>query len=82
MKFKCDICGEKLTDDHIPTCPECGTAECPHCGKKDHIMPVCEHEGCEDTATCGRPSKDGQNYYRLCGKHYSEYEKERGSEIC
>lgn len=41
-----------------------------------HPVPECECEfdGCHEHATCGTPTKDG--YKRVCGKHFSELQKE------
>ena len=34
----------------------------------------CEVDGCHEHATCGTPTKDG--YKIVCGKHFSELQKE------
>ena len=41
-----------------------------------HPVPECEcgFDGCHEHATCGTHTRDG--YKRVCGKHFSELQKE------
>jgi hypothetical protein len=82
-KLICKECGWKNEHDEPLTAPNPFNSSdiitgCPACRCVNSITIACDAEKCWEIATCGRPirRRDGREYFGLCGKHYSQYEKE------
>ena len=73
MKKVCSICkwsgmdteclvydNPAISGDSLLVCPKCRDIE-------TSIRTACMHEGCNNVANCGTPTKNG--YWQSCGEH-------------
>ena len=72
-KYKCDNCGSIMDYDKILIEPNPFNKSekidgCPKCFKIDSMLIVCEHDNCEEIATCGQ-SVNGIFRYS-CSYHF------------
>jgi hypothetical protein len=83
--FRCDVCGDILTESEIIQVPVphpkretyVMVNQCPECGECEDFTNICDAPFCEKEATCGWPSESG--YRRTCGEHMRNNDKQEAN---